>query len=181
MPRRAVTTAAVLVVLLLVGVVVASRFLGPGDTSTATPTSAPPRTGPVGLVPVEAPAAGSTACTSLVTELNGALPSNGKTLDRLPLADPAPTGAVAWGDRTGDPVVLRCGLNKPPELTPTSQLRVISGVQWLPVEGDGATTWFAVDRGVYVALTLPDGVGTGPVQTVSEIVGRVLPAQPVTP
>jgi len=178
--RRAVVAAAVLVALLVAGVVLASRFLGPADTAAPDPTAAP-RTGPVGLVPVEAPDAGSPSCASLVGQLTGALPNGGGTLEKLPVADPAPAGAVVWGDRVAEPVVLRCGLSKPAELTPTAQLRVVSGVQWLPVEGTGASTWFAVDRPVYVALTLPDGLGTGPLQTVSEVVGRVLPAQPVRP
>ncbi|PWW55358.1 DUF3515 domain-containing protein [Actinokineospora spheciospongiae] len=183
--RRAVVAAAVLVALLVAGVVLASRFLGPADTAAQDPTAsnpmAAPRTGPVGLVPVEAPDAGSPSCASLVGQLTGALPNGDGTLEKLPVADPAPAGAVVWGDRVAEPVVLRCGLSKPGELTPTAQLRVVSGVQWLPVEGTGASTWFAVDRPVYVALTLPDGLGTGPLQTVSEVVGRVLPAQPVRP
>ncbi|MDQ3406303.1 MAG: DUF3515 domain-containing protein, partial [Actinomycetota bacterium] len=86
----------------------------------------------------------------------------------------------AWGDQVEQPVVLRCGLGKPPELTPTSALRVVSGVQWLPIMGTGSATWFVVDRAVYVALTLPDGMGTGPLQTVSEAVSA-LPAQSVRP
>ncbi len=172
--RRAVVVAAVLVGVLAVGIVVASRLV---------PVAPDPvvEAGPIGLVPVDAPAAGSPECAALLTQLDGALPSAGKTLQRLPVAEPAPVGAAAWGDRVGDPVVLRCGLGKPAELTPTSGLRAVSGVQWLVVEGDGASSWFAVDRAVYVVLTLPAGVGTGPLQTVSEVVGRVLPAQPVRP
>lgn len=178
-PRAAVIAAVVLVGLLAAGVVIASRFL-PSET-TAPTTSAAPKTGPVGLVPVDAPDSGSTHCATLLAALPASLVSAGTTLPKLPLADPAPQGAVAWGDRIAPPVVLRCGLPKPPELTPTSALREVSSVRWLPIEGTGSSTWFVVDRPVYIALTLPEGVGTGPLQTVSEVVGATLPAQPVKP
>ncbi|WP_245614474.1 DUF3515 domain-containing protein [Actinokineospora inagensis] len=181
--RRTVVAAAVLVGLLVVGVVVASRF-APRDLGDQAPvsTAKTARTGPVGLVPVDAPDSGTPSCVALTAALPGSLPNGGKALPRLDLADPAPPATAAWGDQIGDPVVLRCGLGKPPELTPTSELREVSGVRWLVVTGDeGASTWFAVDRPVYVALTLPTGLGTGPLQTVSEVVGRALERQPVRP
>ncbi|HVK26446.1 MAG TPA: DUF3515 domain-containing protein [Actinokineospora sp.] len=178
--RAAVVAAVALCGLLAVGVVVASRFL-PDEPASPAPTSAAPRTGPIGLVPVDAPDSGSTHCAALTAALPGSLASGQATLVKLPVAEPAPVGAVAWGDRVGDPVILRCGLGKPPELTATSALREVSGVKWLPVDGSDSQTWFAVDRPVFVALTLPKGVGTGPLQTVSEVVGAALPAQKVQP
>jgi hypothetical protein len=173
-PRAAVVVAAVLVGLLAVGVIVASRFAP--DAEEAPPVAA----GPLGLVPIEAPQATAPECGALLGALPAELPSNGAVLARLPLADPAPEGAAAWGER-GDPVVLRCGLRKPPELTPTAALQVVSGAQWLPVRGTGSTTWFLVDRPVYAALTMPDSAGSGPLQTVSEVVAAALPARPVDP
>ncbi|MGQ0837514.1 DUF3515 domain-containing protein [Actinokineospora sp.] len=170
--------------LLAAGVVVASQVLDSGDTAAAPPptrTTPPPRTGPIGLVPVDAPAASAPECAALLAALPAELTSGSVTLSELPIAAPAPAGVTAWGDRVGDPVVLRCGLAKPPELTPTSALRQVSGVRWLPVPGTASASWFAVDRTVYIALTLPEGVGTGPLQTVSEVVGATLPAQRVTP
>jgi hypothetical protein len=71
-------------------------------------------------------------------------------------------------------VVLRCGLARPPELTATSELRLISGVNWLPVPGDGASTWYLVDKRVFVALTVPGTAGTGPLQQISETVSKAL-------
>ena len=107
------------------------------------------------------------------------LPSGTDMLPRRELAAPAPLATVAWGDAKHDPVVLRCGLERPGELTPTSQLRVISDVQWLQVPGSGSSTWFVVDRAVYVALTVPYDAGTGPLQDVSTTVRDLLPKQPV--
>lgn len=164
--------------LLVLGVIVLARVLGtgadpaPAANTTPVPPTTPtaPRTGPVALVPVEAPDAGSPVCTALTAALPVELTSGSARLRRLPLAQPAPPAASAWGDGQGDPVVLRCGLSRPPELTATAQLREISGVRWLPVEGERATTWYAVDRPVYVALTVPRGTGTGVLQGVSEVV-----------
>lgn len=47
--------------------------------------------------------------------------------------------------------------------------------------GDGRSTWFAVDRPVYVALTLPAGSGPTPIQSLSTTIAEVLPAVPPVP
>jgi hypothetical protein len=176
----AVRIAVVLVALLAVGVVVAGLVPTSGDEPvTDTNPSAAPRTGPVAVVGVDAPDARAPQCVSLMKALPKTLPDSGKTLRRLPIAQPAPPAAAVWGGDRGEPVVLRCGLPRPDELTPTSSLRDISGVQWLPIEGAGATTWVVVDRAVYVALTVPAGSGTGPLQELSAAVDGTLRAKPV--
>ena len=178
----AVRVAIALVALLAVGVAVAGVVLASGDepvTDSHPTTTAAPRTGPVALVAVDAPDARTTSCTTVMKALPDTLPDSGRTLRGLPIAEPAPPAAAAWGAAGGEPVVLRCGLPRPGELTPTSALREISGVQWLPIEGAGATTWVVVDRAVYVALTVPAGSGTGPLQDVSAAIGEALPAKPV--
>jgi hypothetical protein len=168
--------AAGLAAVLLVGVIIASQLMGE-EPEEATPTSEPARpTGPLALVAVDAPDAANPACTSLVGALPAKLPSNGKELARLPLADPAPPASAAWAGDRGEPVVMRCGLGKPAELQPTAQLRLISNVNWLPVEGAGATTWYTVDRPVYIALTIPADAGTGVVQEMSETIAKAVPA-----
>lgn len=178
----AVRVAVGLVASLAIGVAVAGLALTSGDDSPTggnPPPTTAPRTGPVALVGVEAPDAASKPCTDLMKALPSTLPDNDQTLRTLPLADPAPRAATAWGGDRGEPVVLRCGLRRPGELTPTAQLRQVSGVRWLPVEAAGATTWYLVDRAVYVALTVPAGSGTGPLQEVSATVTGALPAKPV--
>jgi hypothetical protein len=155
---------------------------GAGDTAAPAPPSAAgqPATGPVPLVPVDSPKASAPQCTALLAGLPATL-SNGKTpLHRRPLAAPAPAAAAAWGGTaTEDPVVLRCGIERPPELTQTSELLVISGVQWLKVTGDDAATWYAVDRPVTIALTLPGDVTTGPIQDISQAISATISAVPV--
>ncbi|WP_307832040.1 DUF3515 domain-containing protein [Prauserella cavernicola] len=136
-----------------------------------------PGTGPLPLVSIPAPKSGSADCRSLIEAAPAELESSGETLERRELAEPAPPATVAWGE--GDPVVLRCGLDRPPELSPTSSLRQINGVQWLDVPGEGAATWYVVDRATYLALTVPAGSGTGPLQQISDTVAGALPATEV--
>jgi uncharacterized protein DUF3515 len=171
-PRRLIVIAAAVAVVLAVGIAV----IGLVASRTATPPP-PPGTGPLPLPSVPAPQASSAECGKLLAALPATVTSNGASLPRRELAPPAPAATVAWGQP--DPVVLRCGLERPPELTPTAQLVAVSGVEWLPVEGQGSTTWYLVDRDVYVALTVPSTSGTGPLQATSGAVSATLPKAPL--
>jgi hypothetical protein len=171
--RPRVLIAAGLAVLLLAGVIIASLVFGSRE-QTAEP-SPPARTGPVALVPVPAPAADSADCGTLLKNLPASLQSGSTVLAKAPLAEPAPPASAAWTDQRSDPVVLRCGLDKPAEFTSLTNTRAIDGVQWLPVEGEQSTTWYLVDRPVYVAVTVPASAGTGPLQDISALIGRTLP------
>ncbi|ROP40633.1 DUF3515 domain-containing protein [Saccharothrix texasensis] len=176
LPRPLLVVALGLTALLVVGVAAAGLVLG-GRDDAADPSAV--RTGPVALVPVPAPKAGSAECAALLGALPAQLLSGGVTLPRRELAAPAPAGALAWGDERHEPVVLRCGLDRPGDLTPTSQLRIISDVQWLEVSDGGSATWYVVDRPVYVALTVPSDAGTGPLQDVSTTIRDTLAKGPV--
>ncbi|MFC0109110.1 DUF3515 domain-containing protein [Kibdelosporangium aridum] len=182
MDRTRVVIATGLAGLLVAGVIIVSLVFGSGDDQTAEPAvpPAPLRTGPVALVPVPAPNAGSADCTTLVQKLPATLQSGSTTLTKAALAEPAPPASAAWTDQRSDPVVLRCGLDKPAELTSTTQnLRAIDGVAWLPLDSETATTWYLADRPVYVALTIPRGAGTGPLQDISSLIGKTLPKKPL--
>jgi hypothetical protein len=163
-----------LAVVLAVALAAAAAVFGLLSKNSQTQNSA---TGPLPLASIYAPQATAPQCAALTGAVPTELTSNGTKLALRELAKPAPPSAVAWGST--DPVILRCGLDKPPELTPTAQLRVIDGVQWLPVSGDGAATWYVVDREVYIALTVPDNSGTGPLQEISTTVAAKLTAQPL--
>jgi hypothetical protein len=54
-------------------------------------------------------------------------------------------------------------------------------VQWFQVSQDQRSTWYAVDRPVYLALTLPPGSGPTPIQQLSELIDRIMPARRVAP
>lgn len=183
LPRPLLAVALGLSALLVVGVAAVGLLFGSDgrDRSGHDEDAAPSvdRSGPVALVPVPAPRAESEQCRALLGALPAQLVSNGVALTRRELASPAPAGAVAWGDGVREPVVLRCGLDRPAELTPTSGLRDVSDVEWLVLTGSGTSTWYAVDRPVYVALTVPSDAGTGPLQDISATIRDTLPKGPV--
>lgn len=134
--------------------------------------------GPVGLAVVPAPAAGSADCTRLLAALPEQL-DGGELgdLQRRQLAAPAPAGAAAWG---APPVVVRCGLDRPTDLTPASRLLAISGVQFFTLPSPGTNTWVAVDRPVYVVVGLPPGTGSGALQQIATVIANTLPRRDVT-
>ncbi|MCE7007822.1 DUF3515 domain-containing protein [Kibdelosporangium philippinense] len=182
MDRPRILIAAGLAGLLVVGVIIVAIVFGSRTDELAEPAvpPAPLRTGPVALVPVPAPNAGSADCTTLVQKVPATLQSGSTTLTKAALAEPAPPASVAWTDQRSDPIVLRCGLDKPAELKPDTQnLRAIDGVAWLPIDSETATTWYLADRPVYVALTIPRGTGTGPLQDISSLIGKTLTKKPL--
>ncbi|WP_020671142.1 DUF3515 domain-containing protein [Amycolatopsis nigrescens] len=170
-PKKLIVIAAALVVALAVGVALLGLFTSSGGEDE------PNAGGPLPLVAVPAPQATGPQCAALVQAAPAELTSNGAKLPRRELAAPAPPATLAWGDE--NPVVLRCGLDRPPELTQTAQLRLIDGVQWLQVPDAGTSTWYVVDREVYAALTVPEQAGTGPLQELSTTVAAALPPQPL--
>lgn len=89
---------------------------------------------------------------------------------------------VKWpasGD--GDAVTLRCGISRPSELSPTSNLQVVNPVQWFitdTVDGSGQA-YVCVDHRPYVAMWIPVGAGNGPITDVSAIIAKTLPTGPL--
>lgn len=153
---------------------------GPGGSGPSAPAA--PETGPLAVVPVDAPDSGGPECAALLAALPAELPAGGGTLPARPLADPAPPGTRAWA-AAPRPVVLRCGLTRPVELTPTSALLEVNGVRWLRLD-DGLpdpviVSYVAVDRPVYVVLTAPTGAGSGPLQVVADVLRQTLTATEV--
>ena len=137
------------------------------------------RAGPLALPPIPAPKADTPECAKVVAALPRELLIGAARVPRRELVQPAPPATVAWGDAGHDPVTARCGMDAPSELTPSSQLAEVSGVSWLEIREGDTSTWLAVDRPVYVAVTVPQGSGTGPVQDISAILRNTLPKKPV--
>lgn len=170
--------AATLGVLLIAGVIALRVYGGaaPSDQHKQHNNSH----GPLAVSAVSAPKAGSPECTKLAGKLPKSMPSGKQRITRRPLAKPAPKATAAWA-ATSDPTVLRCGLEKPAKLKSTSELSMVSGVQWLQVKGHGRSTYYAVDRPVYVSLTVPQSAGTGPLQDISTTIRKTLPQRQVHP
>jgi hypothetical protein len=167
---------------LLLAVVVAAISITARARGLGEPAPPPPATGPLAVVPVDAPDATGPDCGRVLAALPAELGDPGDALPTRPLAEPAPPGVRAWV-AAPQPVVLRCGLPRPVELTPTSALLEINGVQWLQLSDDApnpqVVTYVVVDRPVYVVLTEPVDSGSGPLQQVSDVVRGALPAVPV--
>ncbi len=88
--------------------------------------------------------------------------------------------AYAWGE---PPVVLRCGVERPAGFVrggpPLIQL---NGVQWFVDDSDpDRYVWTAVDRPVYVELTLPAEVDSEPAIALSGPLAATMPAQEPQP
>ena len=145
---------------------------------------------PIAISTVPAPRAESPECGALI----GALPDQLGDYQRAPVVEPAPTGTAAWqSDAGSEALILRCGVDRPAEFVVGAPLQMVDAVQWFRVGEAGAgapgpgeaaagrSTWFAVDRPVYVALTLPAGSGPTPIQRLSAAIAETLPEQPVDP
>ncbi len=140
---------------------------------------------PVAVPAVPAPQAAAPACRALAQ----ALPQQLGDYQRAPIAQPAPEGATAWRAGPGsEPVVLRCGLDRPADFVVGSPIQIVNRVQWFEVAAQpqsaadaGRSTWYTVDRPVYVALTLPSGSGPTPIQQLSDVIDRTIAAVPIDP
>ncbi|MEJ2860622.1 DUF3515 domain-containing protein [Actinomycetospora flava] len=119
---------------------------------------------------VPTPAAASADCSRLLSGLPGEMATERGMLARRVLADPVPPATVAWGGEHGTtPVVMRCGLPRPAELSGGGSRTVVNGVDWIEVDDGvpGSGTWVTIDRAVYVGVTVPDDIGTGPIEDIS--------------
>jgi Protein of unknown function (DUF3515) len=167
-PPRALLIAAIVVA---VGAIVAVLVLAMLRQSS-------PEERPEAIVAAPAPKADSAECHALAD----ALPDELGDFRRVPAAEPAPVGAAAWrASADGEPIILRCGVDRPVEFVVGTPLQVVDAVQWFQVADEERSTWFVVDRAVYVALTLPPGSGPTPIQEISQAVAKVLPAKEIDP
>jgi hypothetical protein len=141
----------------------------------------------VALPPVPAPQAASPACQALIA----ALPQSLGDFQRVTIAQPAPEAASAWRSAPdSDPVVMRCGLERPDDFVVGVPIQAVDRVQWFRVSeraagtqstGSSRSTWYTVDRPVYVALTLPAGSGPEPIQILSAVIDRSIAATSIDP
>jgi Protein of unknown function (DUF3515) len=164
-PRALLITAVVVAAGVIIGVLV-----------VAVLRQSPPGQQTVAIASVPAPKADSAECRTLL----GAVPNQLGDYRRAPAAEPAPPGSAAW-TAAGEPVIMRCGLDRPEEFVVGSPIQVVDAVQWFELADQGRSTWFAVDRPVYIALTLPQGSGPTPIQEISDVIAKSLPAKAIDP
>lgn len=157
----------------LVAVAAHANGRDPGREPTAAATAG---TGSATPGPVEVPAPPRSAVADrYCPDFVAALPV---TLDGL---GPRPAHSTSpWVGAWGDPAVtFRCGVSKPAGFGPTSALQVVNGVQWYYQRHAGRTVFTAVDRPVYVELTVPTRYAGAPLSEVTKAVSTGLPARPL--
>ncbi|MFG1999323.1 DUF3515 domain-containing protein [Spirillospora sp. NPDC048911] len=99
---------------------------------------------------VQVPAPSPDAVTARLCE-GLRLPAKVNGLSRRDTEPSSPLTA-AWGSPA---IALRCGVPRPPALTPAAQLQTINGVDWFGQPADRPITWTAVARQAYVEVTVP--------------------------
>jgi hypothetical protein len=168
----------------IVAVVVLVRVLGggsggdPGGGNVADVSGTPsPQREDLPPLPVDVPpvtAEADAACPGLMS----ALPLELAGEQSRPVQSNSPF-AYAWGD---PPLVLVCGVDRPAGFVATSGLIQIDAVQWYVDDSDPDTVvWTAVDRSVYVQLSIPSSLDSAAATELSDLIAKALPAQQPQP
>jgi hypothetical protein len=135
-------------------VVLAFVFTAGHPTSTSKPTD-PNAAGVLPAVKVAAPPAPTEAISAACVKLFSGLPVQLGTLNPRK-TDTDSSFVAAWGNPA---IVIRCGVTKPTIFnTPAAAQPVdVSGVLWQPDPQKSQTVYTAVDRSVYIEVTVPAG------------------------
>lgn len=169
--------AAVLVPLIVAAVVV-TRVVGHGSGSVAD-VSAPPSSqrDQLPVVSVDVPPVtpqAQASCPALMEKLP--LELAGEQSRRVKSQTPF---AYAWGNPAS---VLICGVDRPAGFSATAGLIEINGVQWyVDTSSKQHVVWTAVDRPVYVQVTVSADTDSAPVTALSDVIAAALPQQPPQP
>lgn len=112
---------------------------------------------PVAVLAPSPQGAAATACSALVRDA----PATVDGQSSRPTTPGSPFTA-AWGDPA---ILLRCGVDRPPSLSASSQCFVIDGIGWLATQdgrevvdqsGPGTLTFTTIGRSAYVEVQVPD-------------------------
>ncbi len=140
----------------------------------APATSATPAAlGPVSVAPPPSSVAAARGCPAVISHLPVVLAGR----QSRPAESVSPYVA-AWGD---PPIVLRCGVPRPAAFVRTSLLTVVNGVQWLREQRASDTLWTAVDREVYVEVSVPAAYSGAALVDLSGALIQALPARKPQP
>jgi hypothetical protein len=169
--RRAALIATALtipVVILLAFAFTAGRT---GDEKTARSTS----TGVLSPIAVAAPLQLPDASAALCTAMVAALPVSLGPLAPRTVKPPVGPFVSAWGDPS---VVMRCGVARPKDLFAGSsaQVYVVNGVGWLQTKTATNDVFVAIDRTVYVEVTIPIKLSFQPLPIFATAIGKAMPA-----
>ena len=100
-------------------------------------------------VPLPSPTgAAARACADLA----GRLPDHVDGQGRRPTT-PGSADTAAWG---ATPILLRCGVERPAALQPTSEVTTVDGVDWFAQRLQHGLRLTTTGRTAYVEVTVPD-------------------------
>jgi hypothetical protein len=171
----------VVLVVVVAAVAVLLRLSGSGDDDggavadvSGTPSPQRADLSPLRVdVPSPAPEVDA-PCESLLGEMPLELAGE----QSRPVSSDSPY-VYAWGDPA---LVLVCGVGRPAGFDVTAGLLQIGAVQWFVDDSDpDVYVWTAVDRPVYVQLTVPSSMDSAAATQLSAIVAETLPAQEPQP
>jgi hypothetical protein len=175
--RRVALIAAAVLVPVVVALLVLANVVGgdvaepgAGDGPAALDGQTPSQREDLPVLPVEVPPATPEADASCPA-LMGTLPLElaGEPSRRVDSDTPY---AYAWGE---PPIVLICGVDRPPGFVAGVSAIQINGVQWYVETSDpDATVWTTVDRPVYVQITLPPEIDSAPVTALTPQISAAL-------
>ena len=108
-------------------------------------------------VSVPVPAAAAPGAAQACRALAGALPA---TVQGQPARTVTPESdrTAAWGE---PPIVLRCGVERPAALVPTSEVYAVNGVDWFSQHLSNGDRFTTTGRVAYVEVTVPSGPDVG--------------------
>lgn len=130
-------------------------FLLTAHRGGSSGSSSPKSSGPLPAVTVAAPPSPDAATTDACVKVFAKLPVQLGNLDPRK-TDTNSSFVAAWGDPA---IVLRCGVGKPAALNSPNGagLQDVNGVLWQPDLRKNQAVFTAVDRAVYVEVTVPSG------------------------
>ena len=88
--------------------------------------------------------------------------------------DPESPLTAAWGEPA---IIVRCGVDRPAALEPSSQLTTVNDVDWFAEELTGGYLFTTYGRKAYVEVTVPNDYAPeiGPVTELSAAVADTVP------
>jgi hypothetical protein len=143
-----------------------------GTGPPTSPATSAPAPGPLAVPVPPGLDTSAVACRTLAARL----PATLRDLAARPVR-PASVRTRAWGEPA---VVLRCGVPRPAGYSLTAKnLFGINGVTWYVQQGKDRAVFTAVDRAVYVEISVPLGYASAPMTALSTVVGQALPPVPL--
>ncbi len=174
-PRGQHTRAALIATALTVPLVVVLALLFSLGDSGGSGSSATSSDHPLAPLTVSAPpsnAATAAPCAKILAQLPVSV---GDLAPRVVHPQPDSPFVVAWGD---PPVVLRCGVGRPPTLVVGSAdlTYLVNGVLFVASNTDKAHVFTAVDREAYVEIAVPKSYSQPPLGPIASAIAKALPA-----